>query len=125
MRRRSRTRFVVVDPDHTDTRVKRGVTFDSEMLFVQDDQPEPQATASFGKPGVAYDNSKVSIGLGANDKAHTTHAGDTMTLSWVAAAPGGQTRVMTVAAVPEPTTYALLAGGLCAVGFAARRRKPV
>ena len=116
--------FVFFDPDHTDTSVKGAVIFDSKILFVQDDQSELQATASFGKPGVAYDYSQVSIGLEAIDKARTTYAGDTMTFSWVAAAPGDHIRVMTAAAVPEPTTYALLAGGLCAVGFAARRRKP-
>jgi hypothetical protein len=32
--------------------------------------------------------------------------------------------LQTVAAVPEPETYALLAGGLGMVGFMARRRKP-
>lgn len=116
--------FVFFDPDRTDSRVMGSVSFDGNILFVQDDLSELQATASFGKPGVAYDYSKVSIGLEAIDKAHTTYAGDTMTFSWVAAAPGDHIRVMTVAAVPEPTTCALLAGGLFAVGLVARRRQP-
>ena len=121
--------FVFFDPDRTGSRVKGSVSFDGKILFVQDDPSELQATAAFGTPGVACDLSQVSIGLEAINKAHTTYASDTMTLSWVAAAPGDHIRVMTVAAVAEPTICALRAGavfavGLRAVGRIARRRQP-
>jgi hypothetical protein len=115
--------FVFFDPDPTDTRVKGAITFDHDILFLQDDQPERVATASFGKPGVTYDYSNRAVGQDANDKAHTSFAGQTLALSWTATAPGDHIRVMTAAAIPEPSTYALLAGGLFAVGFVARRRK--
>ena len=115
--------FVFFDPDATDTRVRGTITFDHDILFVHDDQSELVATASFGKPGVTYDYSRVAIGLEANDKARTSFAAHTLALNWTAAAPGDHIRVMTVGAVPEPSTYALLAGGLFAVGFVARRRK--
>jgi hypothetical protein len=115
--------FVFFDPDATDTRVKGAITFDHDILFLHDDRSELVATASFGKPGVTYDYSNRAVGLEANDRAHTSFGGHTLVLSWTATAPGDHIRVMTAAAIPEPSTYALLAGGLFAVGFVARRRK--
>jgi len=115
--------FVFFDPNATDTRVKGAITFDHDILFVLDDQSELRASASFGKPGVTYDYSRAAIGLEASDKARTSFGGHTLAFSWTAVAPGDHIRVMTAAAIPEPSTYALLAGGLFAVGFVARRRK--
>jgi hypothetical protein len=49
-------------------------------------------------------------------------SGNVLTFSWKASDPGDHVRVFTQA-VPEPSTYALMALGLVGVGAIARRRK--
>ena len=59
------------------------------------------------------------MGLESGDTV--SFGGQTVNLSWNASDPGDYIRVMT--AVPEPATYAQLAGGLALMGAIARRRR--
>jgi hypothetical protein len=102
--------------------ISGSVTFDSDILYLADEQAELIATAGFGKPDVAYDYSNSFVGLEPFNKAHTSLSGATLSLFWVASNPGDHIRVLT-SAVPEPESYALMLGGLLAVGSIARRRK--
>lgn len=103
------------------SQLKGSISFDQQILFVHDDQNELLATAAFGKAGLTYDYSNKLVGLEAADKAQTSWADSTLTLKWNAGNPGDHIRIMT--AVPEPQTYAMLAAGLLALGFVARRRR--
>ena len=112
--------FVFFDPRAASS-MKGDVSFDGAILHVLDDKASLLATSAFGSAGMSYDYSNKSIGLEAGDKSKTSFAGSTLSLNWTASNPGDHIRVMT--AVPEPGTYALMALGLGALGFVARRRR--
>lgn len=112
--------FLFYDPKKT-REVSGTVTFDQPILFLFDDRAELKATASFGKPGVTYDYSRRTVGLEKDDKEDTSFAGNILSLEWTAGNPGDHVRVMT--AVPEASTYALLAMGLVGICFFLRRRR--
>jgi PEP-CTERM motif len=101
------------------------VDFGAEIAYLADDQAELLATSGFGKPGIVYDFSNPLTGLEPFNKLLTNVSGSTIGLTWFASNPGDHVRVLTVAAVPEPSTYALMLAGLGAVGFLAQRRRAV
>lgn len=97
------------------------VTFSQPIYRVLGSQAALMATSGFEKPGVSYDYSNPAIGLEFSEREATTFAGGTLSLSWNAGQPGDFARILTTA-VPEPSSWAMLLGGLAAVGFMARRR---
>ena len=111
--------FVFFDPKKS-SNMKGSVSFDQSILHVLDNKADLIATPAFGKPGTTYNYSNNLIGLEKGDRDKTSFAGDTLNFNWTASSPGDHIRVMT--AVPEPGSYALMAGGLGALGFVARRR---
>ena len=113
--------FVFFDPSKS-SQLKGVVSFNSKIVALQDTQSELVATGAFGKSGVTYNYTNRLVGLESNDREVTSFAGSKLTFDWSASNPGDHVRVMTLA-VPEPETYALMAAGLAAVGFVARRRK--
>ncbi len=68
---------------------------------------------------VTYANNALT-GLEAGDAA--SFAANVLTIDWNASDPGDHVRVLTNV-VPEPSTYALMAIGLAAMGIASRRRR--
>lgn len=77
-----------------------------------------------GLPTITY-NSPTNRGLEASDRAGTSFVGNTLFINgWTAATPGDNIRVLT-AAVPEPSTWAMLIAGFGLVGLASRRRRSV
>ncbi len=111
--------FVFFDPKKS-SNMKGSVSFDQPILHVLDNKADLIATAAFGTPGTTYNYSNNLIGLEKGDRDKTSFAGDTLSFNWTASSPGDHIRVMT--AVPEPGSYALMAAGLGALGFVARRR---
>jgi PEP-CTERM motif len=72
--------------------------------------------------GLLNDYANVGgTGMEKADIALWTPGQNTITLNWATNASGDHLRVLT--AVPEPSTYALLAGGLFAIGLHLRARR--
>ena len=115
--------YVFFDPDAA-RQVLAEIRFDSTITAIITSRPLLNGTnATYGAPGITYGTSLL-IGLEASDLV--SFAGDVLTIDWRAGVvdPGDHIRVFTHAtAVPEPETYALLMGGLAALGFIARRRR--
>ncbi len=84
------------------------------------------STADVNNTSVAYRLGSVTYannaltGLESGDAA--TFASNVLTIDWNASDPGDHVRVLTNV-VPEPSTYALMALGLAAMGVASRKRR--
>lgn len=108
-----------------DARIK----FDSEIFaFITSDNNLFNSDTFLGLDG--YDYADFGLrGLESSDITNFSAGGDNrlVDISWYAASPGDWTRLVTayspVSAVPEPSTYALMLGGLGLVGFMASRRR--
>jgi len=74
----------------------------------------------FGLPSVTY-NSVPATGLELGADIFS-FSGSTLSVSWGAANPGDSIRVLT-AAVPEPSSYAMMLAGLGAFGALTYRRR--
>lgn len=64
----------------------------------------------------------AGMGLESNDSLTWATSSRTLSFQWRSADTGDQIRVLT--AVPEPSTYAMLALGLAAIGLLLRSRRP-
>jgi len=76
-------------------------------------------SAAYRLGSVTYASANLT---GLEDGDAASFAGNTLTINWTAADPGDHVRVLTNV-VPEPSTYALMALGLTAMGVASRTRR--
>ncbi len=112
--------YVFFDPSCKAT-VDAEITFDSAISgIVTSSRGLADSNSIYGLGGV-YESVKYT-GLEYHDKKGTSWSGNTLRIHWNASDPGDHMRVMTTA-IPEPQTYLLMAMGLGALAFVARRRK--
>jgi hypothetical protein len=113
---------VAFDPKKPELFVEGFVTFPRPILGVLTSTLRLKNTdALLGAPGTTY-NSPGARGLDNFDIPGTFFVGNTLFLDWKALSPGDNVRVLT-AAIPEPTTWAMLVAGFGLIGFASRRRR--
>lgn len=110
------------DPEER-SEVLATITFDSEILGVVWSTNSLSATdAVLGLPTVTYnENPPFYLGIEAPFDWFSVD-GNTLTFHAGASKPGDFIRVIT-AAIPEPSTYAMMAMGLAGVLMATRRRR--
>ena len=119
--------YIFFDPQRSQS-ITATITFDRPIVDVLLTKPTLDASnAAYGididGDGV-FDDYTTSLLIAPESGDVTTFAigSNTVTIDWLTADPGDHIRVLTAAAVPEPETYALLAAGLAALGWRARRR---
>jgi hypothetical protein len=123
--------FLVFEPKSD--RVKGSLRFDGRIEAVFDSRAELVRSQQFASDDHSYDFSRSSVGLEGRDQ--WSAAGRRLSFDWRGGISGDHVRVLTrsvsgrsidapVAPIPEPSTYALMAGGLLAVLFMSRRRRP-
>lgn len=111
--------YVFFEPVRPES-VSATITFDGVITGVFTTKAELDGSnATYGAPGITYGTS-LFIGLEQFDTL--SFSANQSTLTWHSYNPGDHIRVFTTSPVPEPSTTALLAGGLMALGYAARRR---
>jgi len=82
--------------------------------------------AEYGYSGALITNPANGNRLVSGFANFTAGAGEVITsVKWQSGSNAFETDNHAVVAVPEPETYALMLAGLAAVGFVARRRRPV
>lgn len=96
------------------------ITFDSAIAAIYTTQAGLAGSAGYEASSVNYSYANQFVGLESRTDSFS-YSGNTLTFSITSKDPGDHIRVLT-APVPEPATYALMAAGLLAVGFAAKRR---
>jgi len=121
--------LIFFDPATVGTNVQATLQFDAPIVatFGQGLILGPVqlllTTPGYGANGYTYFpivfTGPEDVGLETSD--FVTVAGNQLTINWTAADPGDHLRVLV--AVPEASTSALLAAGLLAVGWLARRRR--
>ena len=97
--------------------------FDGDILGVMSDVGgtlEAASNSLFAAPGTTYPGAFANRGLEGGGDGYTV-VGNTLTLSMHVTEPGDWIRVITVAAVPEPSTYLLF--GLGIFGLIAVRKR--
>ncbi|WP_432201292.1 PEPxxWA-CTERM sorting domain-containing protein [Erythrobacter sp. W53] len=112
--------YVYFDPQNSTT-MEGNVTFDGNVLAILTATGQMSATdALLGNSNVTYQNPGLR-GLESNDSA--SFAGNQVFVDLRASTPGDYIRVITLSAVPEPGTWAMMLLGFFGLG-AAMRRKP-
>ena len=96
------------------------ITFASAITAIFTTQADLAGSSAYESSAFSYSYASPFVGLEPRTDSYS-FSGNTLTLTFAANNPGDHIRVIT-APVPEPTTYALMAAGLLAVGFAAKRR---
>jgi hypothetical protein len=103
------------------------ITFDLPIVGLDKATADVLAgNATWGNPLVTYlSDNLTGLEMGTPRRPgpdSASFSGNVLTFKWVASDPGDHVRVFTQA-VPEPSTYALMALGLVGVGAIVRRRK--
>lgn len=123
--------FLVFEPEAD--RVKGRLSFDGRIEAVFDSRAELAWSQRFASDEHSYDLRRLSVGLEGRDS--WSASGRHLRFDWRGGSSGDHVRVLTrsvstlsvdapMAPIPEPSTYALMAGGLLAVLFMSRRRRP-
>ena len=112
-------------------RVTATITFDTPIVSVIDTKAGLDSTNATYGIDVDHDSvfndytTSALIGLEGADTIAWVPGGNTLTISWGTSDPGDHLRVLTEARtppVPEPETWGLLAAGLAALSWRARRQ---
>jgi hypothetical protein len=112
--------LLMFDPVNVTGKVNATVTFAGNVFATFTNKAGLIASSAYQNAGVTYDWKKLS---GLEGKEALTVTGNAISFKWTASSPGDYVRVLTVSAVPEPETYALLLAGLGIMGAAVRRKK--
>jgi hypothetical protein len=115
--------YIFYEPAGNGDKLSATITFDSAITGVLSLTTDLMATdAIYGRAGITYDDVTLT-GLEATDAF--SFAGNVLTLDIRSFNPGDHIRVFTAVtpAVPEPSSYALLAGSLCLMAAVMRRRR--
>lgn len=114
--------YIFVEPKSPKI-VEAVITFDAPIVGVLTTDADLAATdATYGAAGIAYATT-TSTGLdGVLDSVSYTPGSNQLTIRFAVSDPGDHIRVFT-SPVPEPSTYALMAAGLLALGVTKLRRR--
>jgi hypothetical protein len=111
--------FIFYDP-RGPSELTATLTFDAPIVDVITSFAGLAGSSQFESDAVGYRYARFT-GLEGRDSIGFSQGGTSLRLSFHAVEPGDHIRVLT--AIPEPGTYALMAGGLAMLLWLARRRR--
>jgi hypothetical protein len=109
-----------------DTTKSGSVTFDTPILGIIVHRSELHNSNYLGAPGTVYPGNANSSLIGLEnwqDKIGLSLDMKTLTVDWRASSPGDRIRIITLSAIPEPTSLLLFAAGLAGAGLGVHRRR--